>query len=71
MLKESLISKDLNGISFVNKNIIIDDENVCFQIWDNTFHQQSSYYTSCYLRGSVLCIIVCDVSEDNFEGIFG
>lgn len=68
ILKASILSRDLNGISFVNKIIDFDKEKVCFQIWDNTFSKQSSYYSSCYLRGCICCIIICDISKNNCDG---
>lgn len=67
-MKASILSKDLNGISFVNKILDFEGEKVSFQIWDNTFSKQSSYYSSCYLRGCICCIIICDISRKNCEG---
>jgi hypothetical protein len=68
ILKASILSKDLNGISFVNKIFEFDKEKVCFQLWDNTFSKQSSYYSTCYMRGCITCIVFCDISKSQCEG---
>lgn len=68
LLKASILSKDLNGISFVNKVLEFENDKVNFQIWDNTFTKQTSYYSSCYMRGCLCCIIICDISKPQCEG---
>lgn len=72
MLVSSILSRDLNGISFINKTMTFGEgdekEKVNFQLWDNTFYKESSYYSSCYLRGTLLCLIFCDISKRNCDG---
>jgi hypothetical protein len=60
--------RELNGIFFQNKIMNFDEENICFQVWDNTYTTQTSYFTCYYLRDSLFCIVMCDLSDSNFIG---